>query len=129
MGTVRRNFGSNRQNMNLLHFCLILLLVLTVNGAPKPDPKPAPNPNPKAKGQMAIIFNNGRGPIDYSVHDYNGYGGPGGPSRRNGPEPEQNFGNSIGSQKTVHGNNQNVHWNNQIPYYHFPSYGHWGRRK
>merc|ERR1712098_962303 len=90
MGQLRRNFESNRQNMSLLHFCLILLLVLTVNGAPKPDPKPAPNP--KAKGQMAIIFNNGRGPIDYSFHDYNGYGGPdgrGGPNRRNGPKPER----------------------------------------
>merc|ERR1712098_490993 len=116
MGQLRRNFGSNRQNMNLLHFCLILLLVLTVNGAPKPDPKPAPKP--KAKGQMAIIFNNRRGHIDYSVHDYNGYGGPGargGPSRRNGPKPEQNFGNSIGSQTQHHGNNQ---WNNQIPYHY-----------
>merc|ERR1711872_298041 len=92
MGQLRSDFGKKRQNMNLLHFCLILLLVLTVNGAPKPDPKPAPNP--KAKGQMAIIFNNGRGPIDYSVYDYNGYGGPGarggrgGPSRGNGPKPE-----------------------------------------
>merc|ERR1711955_181994 len=84
----RLNFGKNWQNMNLLHFCLILPLVLTVNGAPKPDPKPAPNPKAKAKGQMAIIFNNGRGRIDYSVHDYNGYGGRGGPSRGNGPKPE-----------------------------------------
>merc|ERR1712002_392049 len=91
MGQSRLNFGKNWQNMNLLHFCLILLLVLTVNGAPKPDPKPAPNPKAKAKGQMAIIFNNGRGQIDYSVYDYNGYGGPGGPggpSRGNGPKPE-----------------------------------------
>merc|ERR1712002_883101 len=94
MGQSRLNFGKNWQNMNLLHFCLILLLVLTVNGAPKPDPKPAPNPKAKAKGQMAIIFNNGRGQIDYSVYDYNGYGGPGGrggrggPSRGNGKKPE-----------------------------------------
>merc|ERR1712098_965113 len=89
MGSSGSVLRKNRLNMNLHYFGLFLLLVLTVNGVPKPDPKP--DPNPKAKAQMAIIFNNKGGRIDYSVYDYNGYGGPGsrgGPSSRNGPKPE-----------------------------------------
>merc|ERR1712042_405289 len=74
MGTqFRLSFAKKKLKMNLHHFGLFLLLVLTTNGAPEPDPNPRAAPKPKA--QMAIIFNNKGGQIDYSGYDYRGFGG------------------------------------------------------
>merc|ERR1719347_1033803 len=75
--------------MNLHFIVSFFLLVLAVHGAPRPKPKPspkaAPKPDPKARGQMAIIWNNGRmqridlpgtgmGPYDFNGNPYYGIG-------------------------------------------------------
>merc|ERR1712050_219064 len=87
MGIIVQGQAKNR--MNLHYIGLFFMLVLAVYGAPKPNPKP----DPKEKGQMAIIWNNGRmqridlpgtgrGPFDHNGNLYYGNGHDYGNERR-----------------------------------------------
>merc|ERR1712050_559411 len=100
MGIIVQGQAKNR--MNLHYIGLFFMLVLAVYGAPKPNPKP----DPKERGQMAIIWNNGRmqridlpgtgmGPYDFNGNPYYGIGRG---NMRRMRRPRREYGNDYGME-------------------------------